>query len=94
VILFPIFYLLFMAFLGIVILACLPRFRVNALNVLLFTMGAVAGHLATALPIELAMYPRGFLRGIPEGFVLPVILLGAVGGGVGFVALIMKLKKT
>jgi hypothetical protein len=94
-ILFPIFYLLCMALLGVVILACVPRFRVSGLNVLLFVVGGIVGHAATAVPIERMMYnPRGYLWGVPEGLALPVILAGVIGAGSGLVALRMKLNRT
>jgi hypothetical protein len=82
-ILFPIFYLFCMALLGIFVLACVPRFRVNGPNVLLFMVGAILGQATTAVPIERMMYnSRGYTRGIPEGFALPFILAGAIVGGI------------
>jgi hypothetical protein len=93
-ILFPIFYLFCMALLGMLVLACVPRFRVNGPNVLLFMVGAIVGHAVTAVPIERMMYnSRGYLSGIPEGFALPFILAGAIVGGISSVALRMRFKR-
>ena len=93
VILFPIFYLAFMALLGIVVLAFLPRFRVNGSNVLLFMVGSIAGHAATAILIERMLRPGEILWGFPEGFAFPFVLIGALGAGVGLVAARTKLNK-
>lgn len=90
-ILFPIFYLLCVALLAVLVLTCVPRFRLNGSNVLLFIVGAIVGHVATAVPIERLLYHSGYLREIPEGFALPFILAGAIVGGLSSVALRMRL---
>jgi hypothetical protein len=84
------FYLLLMGLVGTIVLACVPRFRVNVSNVPLFIVGAIVGWVATLLPIERWNRNwRPFPMWVSVG-AWAVLVAGLIGGGVGMVALKMK----
>lgn len=88
------FYLSVVALVGAGVLACIPRFPVNKVNVSLFVVGAIIGWVVTLLAVVPLVRALGWRPPEWASFAMWAILLaGPIACGVGMVGLKMKFSR-